>query len=133
MRTDWLYLADIVAAADSIARFIAGMEDDAAFYTDELRQSAILQKLIVIGEAASRLSREFCAARPEVEWADIVGFRNIAVKQGLCRRVGLRLFPQQQLGKCNARGIVLRKRFPGKVPAEDPLVPRDHGVHIRYG
>ena len=51
MRSDRLYLADILAAADSVARFIADMEDDAAFYTDDLRQSAVLQKLIVIGEA----------------------------------------------------------------------------------
>jgi uncharacterized protein with HEPN domain len=79
MRTDRLYLADIVAAADAIGRFIADLEDDAAFYTDELHQSAILQKLIVIGEAAARLSRELCAAHPEIEWADIVAFRNIAV------------------------------------------------------
>lgn len=79
MRPDRLYLADIVAASDAIGRFIADMDDDSDFFTDELRQSAILQKLIVIGEAASRLSQELCEAHPEVEWADIVGFRNIAV------------------------------------------------------
>lgn len=79
MRPDRLYLTDIVAAADSIARFITDLDDDTAFYTDELRQSAILQKLIVIGEAASRLSTKLCSAHSEVEWADIVGFRNIAV------------------------------------------------------
>jgi uncharacterized protein with HEPN domain len=79
MRHDRLYLGDIVAAADAIARFIADMDDDRDFFTDDLRQSAILQKLIVIGEAASRLSDDLRAAHPEVEWADIVGFRNIAV------------------------------------------------------
>ena len=79
MRHDRLYLGDIVGAADAIARFIADMDDDSDFFTDELRQSAILQKLIVIGEAASRVSDNLRAAHPEVEWADIVGFRNIAV------------------------------------------------------
>jgi uncharacterized protein with HEPN domain len=79
MRPDRLYLADIVAAADAIERFLSDAHDDSEFLTDELRQSAILQKLIVIGEAASRLSRELCAAHPEVMWADIIGFRNIAV------------------------------------------------------
>ena len=52
MRHDRLYLADIVAAADAIARFIADMDDNSDFFTDELRQSTILQKPIVIGEAA---------------------------------------------------------------------------------
>jgi uncharacterized protein with HEPN domain len=48
---------------------------------DELRQSGVLQKLIVIGEAAAHLSREFRDRHPEIEWADIVGFRNIAVHE----------------------------------------------------
>jgi uncharacterized protein len=64
--------------ADAIARFIADMDDDSDFFTDELRQSAILQKLIVSGEAASRVSDGLRACHSEVEWADIVGFRNIA-------------------------------------------------------
>ena len=46
---------------------------------DEVRQSAVMHQLIVIGEAASRLSREFREAHPQIAWADIVGFRNLAV------------------------------------------------------
>ena len=80
MRTEALYLDDIVDAADSIARFLNGLEKE-SFLGDELRQSAILQKLIVIGEAASRLSAEFRTRHTEIEWPDIVGLRNIAVHQ----------------------------------------------------
>ena len=78
MRREALYLRDIVDAADAAARFITGMSRD-TFVQDELRRSAVLQQLTVIGEAASRLSPEFKAAHPQVEWADIVAFRNIAV------------------------------------------------------
>lgn len=78
MRPDQLYLTDIVAAADATARFMAGTSRD-TFLTDELRQSAILQKLIVIGEAAARLSAGFRECHSGIEWADIAGFRNIAV------------------------------------------------------
>ena len=39
------------------------------------------KKLIVIGEAAARLPKEFIERHPEIEWADIVGFRNIAVHE----------------------------------------------------
>lgn len=42
-------------------------------------QSAALQKLSVIGEAAARLSSETCARTPQVPWKEIIGFRNIAV------------------------------------------------------
>ncbi len=39
----------------------------------------MLQKLIVIGEAAARLSQHFKDQHPEIEWRDIVAFRNILV------------------------------------------------------
>ena len=46
-----------------------------------MRQSAVLQKLLVIGEAAARLPADFRERHAEVEWADIVGFRNIVVHE----------------------------------------------------
>jgi uncharacterized protein with HEPN domain len=67
MRTEALYLDDIVDAADGIARFVHDIDYE-TFLGDDLYQSAILQKLIVIGEAASR-------------WPDIVGLRNIAIHE----------------------------------------------------
>ncbi|MFQ5610592.1 MAG: DUF86 domain-containing protein [Anaerolineae bacterium] len=78
MRPEKLYLTDIVEATEAIQRFIAGVERD-DFFQDELLQSAVLQKLIVIGEAVARLSQEFRERHPEIEWRDIVSFRNIAV------------------------------------------------------
>ncbi|MEW6406326.1 MAG: HepT-like ribonuclease domain-containing protein [Chloroflexota bacterium] len=80
MRPEKLYLTDIVDAADAIGRFVAGINCD-DFLRDELRLSAVLQKLIVIGEAAARLSPSFQASHPVVEWVDIVAFRNIAVHE----------------------------------------------------
>ena len=79
MRPDRLYLSDIVDASDAIGRFLLDLDGERAFPADELRQSAILQKLIVIGEAASRLSDELRTAYPDVEWPGIVAFRNIVV------------------------------------------------------
>ncbi|HQY93270.1 HepT-like ribonuclease domain-containing protein [Caldilinea sp.] len=79
MRSDRLYLEDIIAAADAIQRFIAEIVGESAFHDDELRQSAVLQKLIVIGEAATRLSPELRSQSSPIDWPDIVAFRNIAV------------------------------------------------------
>ena len=59
MRPELLYLADIIEAADAIERYRAALTAETEFYEDDLRQSAILQKLIVIGEAASHLSAAF--------------------------------------------------------------------------
>ena len=80
MRPEKLYLVDIAEAAEAIRRFCATLHED-EFLQDELRQSAVLQKLIVIGEAASHLPFDFRDRHPDIEWEDIVGFRNIAVHE----------------------------------------------------
>jgi uncharacterized protein with HEPN domain len=46
-----------------------------------MRQAAILQKPIVIGEAASRLPDEFRLKYDNIPWQDIVGFRNFAIHE----------------------------------------------------
>lgn len=78
MRHDELYLRDIIEAADAVAGFLVNVRED-QFSSNDLLRSATLQKLIMIGEAAARLSQQFKSRHAEVEWADIVAFRNIVV------------------------------------------------------
>jgi uncharacterized protein with HEPN domain len=90
MRREELYLADIAEAVDAIQRFIEGAQRESFFY-DELRQSAVLEKLIVIGEAAARLPAEFRERHSEIEWADcrIPQYRGARVFcGGLVHRLG---------------------------------------------
>jgi uncharacterized protein with HEPN domain len=53
--------------------------DEQRFVADELLQSAVLQKLTVIGAAAARVSPEVKAAHPGIEWRLAAGLRNIVV------------------------------------------------------
>ena len=78
MRREILYLQDIIEACNLLDTFLEGM-DASAFTASELHKAATLQKLAVIGEAAARLPHEFRENHPEVEWRDIIAFRNIAV------------------------------------------------------
>ena len=78
MRSDALYLADILDAIEAIERFVTGF-DEARFLADELVQSAVLQKLSIIGEAAAKVSDATRDRLPEIPWKEIIGFRNIAV------------------------------------------------------
>src|SRR5688572_19581828 len=79
MRRDYLYLNDIVEAADHIAAFIADA-DLQVFQQSEMMRSAVVYKLTIIGEAAARMSEELRKRHPEVPWPQIVGFRNILVR-----------------------------------------------------
>ena len=78
MRREELYLTDIIEAAVAIETFLRGVASQ-EFLASDLLQSAILQKLTIIGEAAARLPREFKEQHRHIPWSDIVGFRNIAV------------------------------------------------------
>ncbi len=78
MRRDRQFLVDILEAADSISTFLSDVERD-HFRGNELVRSAVLHKLMVIGEAAARTSSELRSRHAEIPWGDIVRFRNIVV------------------------------------------------------
>lgn len=78
MRREELYLKDMVEAAEAIHSFIYNVKKN-DFVNNDLIRSAVLQKLTIIGEAAARLPKDFRDHHSEVEWSDIVAFRNIAV------------------------------------------------------
>ena len=67
MSRDNASLLDISRAAELILSFVDGV-DRADFDTDVKTQSAVIHQLLVLGEAASRLSQEFRATRPDIPW-----------------------------------------------------------------
>jgi uncharacterized protein with HEPN domain len=78
MRHESLYLADILEATDHIAEFIDGVNFQ-DFQQSELLRSAIVQKLVIIGEAAARVSNDLWTLHPEVPWPQVIAFRNILI------------------------------------------------------
>lgn len=78
MRDERLYLDDIIRASDLIGSFLSGVSQEEWTDNEQLR-SAVTYQLIVIGEAAGRVSQDLRTRHPEVPWSDVVGFRNLAV------------------------------------------------------
>ena len=74
-RDDSAILLDIAHAAGQVAKFMRG-KDNSAFLDDELTQSAVLHQILVLGEAAKRLSSEFRSRHPGVPWSDMAGMRD---------------------------------------------------------
>jgi uncharacterized protein with HEPN domain len=70
--------ADILLAARSVQDFVAGMSKQ-QFLDDFKTQCAVLQQIIVLGEASKRLSPEFRAAHNQIPWEDIAGMRDRCV------------------------------------------------------
>lgn len=78
MLREELFLQDIIEAADAIKGFLVNVPQT-VFLQSDLIQSAVLQKLSIIGEASARISAELRNEHSEIPWKQIIGFRNIAV------------------------------------------------------
>jgi uncharacterized protein with HEPN domain len=77
-RSEQLYLTNIVEVVDANQHYVAERTFE-GFVEDDILRRAVLQRLIEIGEAASRLSAEFRVRHANIPWVDVIGFRNIAV------------------------------------------------------
>lgn len=66
---------DMVVAGRRIQDFIAGQECS-EFSADLKTQSAVIYQIMILGEAAKRVSKEFQARHPEIPWSDISRMRD---------------------------------------------------------
>jgi len=66
---------DMLNAAGAIRRFI-GDSDSSRFGANEQIRSAVAWQVIVLGEAARRVSREMRDATPEINWRLLLDQRN---------------------------------------------------------
>lgn len=78
MRTDEEYLRDILSACLAIQVFSAGLDRDDFAGIDSV-SSAVLWKLMIIGEAATRITDQLKSKYMDVEWSAMKGFRNLLV------------------------------------------------------
>ena len=62
-------------AIDRVLRFAPA--DRQAFESDEMRRDSIERNLITLGDAATRVTREFQDVHPEIPWRQIIGMRNV--------------------------------------------------------
>jgi len=72
-----VYLQDMLAAIERIAEY--GTRGRERFFRDSLLQDGIIRQLSIVGEAASKLTRETKARAPDIPWRSIVGMRNIII------------------------------------------------------
>jgi len=78
MKDDKLYLIHIMESINKIESYVVGL-DVSAFMQNTMAQDAVLRNLQVLAESTQRLSDDFKAKHPEIEWYKISGLRNILV------------------------------------------------------
>ena len=70
------HLWDMWQAACDIDDFVSGMSF-ADFAQDKRTRYAVERQLLVVGEAAGRVSEDLRRNHPEIPWGSIVGLRNV--------------------------------------------------------
>jgi uncharacterized protein with HEPN domain len=80
MRQDESSLVDIVQAMQRVLRFAQDLSRD-RLNEDEMRQSAILYQIMIVGEAVKRLSPEFRFQHSQVPWKQMAGMRDVLTHQ----------------------------------------------------
>ena len=77
MKSDRVYLEQILESIGKIRQFVSGM-DQVAFLNDQKTQSAVIMQFALIGELAKRISAP-TKQDIKVPWKEIAAFRNRAI------------------------------------------------------
>jgi len=75
MRSDDLYLVDLIEAAEGVERLLGDREFETFAREDTIR-SAVLWKLYIISEASTKLTARSRDRLENIAWDEIRGFRN---------------------------------------------------------
>lgn len=78
MRSQKLYLNDIVDSMEKILEYTEGIDYD-EFTNTSMIFDAVIRNFEVIGEAAKSISEEIKENYPDIPWGDMVGMRNILI------------------------------------------------------
>ena len=71
-----LFIEDIFKSIKNIEEFSKNLNKE-KFSRNNLRQSAIIRQLEIIGEAVKNIPNSFRGKYPKIAWKDIAGFRDI--------------------------------------------------------
>ncbi len=81
MKKDYrVYIDDILEAIEKITEYVAN-GDEVRFSKDTQQQDAVIRRLGIIGEAATRLPQDIRVLAPSVPWKSVVGLRNIVIHE----------------------------------------------------
>jgi len=77
MKSDDVYLKQILDAVIKIKLFVSGV-NSSQFLTDQKTQSAVIMQLALIGELSKKISIN-TQSQIDLPWKDIAGFRDRAI------------------------------------------------------
>jgi uncharacterized protein with HEPN domain len=102
---------DLLLAAGRVREFISG-QDFESFGSDLKTQAAVTFEILILGEAAKRLSPEFRARHTEIEWSGMMRMRDKLIHH-------YEVIDLAELWRTATHDV------PAMAAAVEPLAPRD--------
>ena len=78
MKDDNLYLGHINDAIEAIEQYL-GSASYEQFTADKMMVDAVVREMEIIGEATSKLSKDFRSRHHEIPFRDIIDMRNVLI------------------------------------------------------
>jgi uncharacterized protein with HEPN domain len=78
MWRDLAWVLDMLHATERAMEYAKGLPKN-RFFESSLHQDAIIRQLMIIGEAAKKVSSDMRQEHPEVPWKKIAGFRDVLI------------------------------------------------------
>ncbi len=79
MKNDLMYLEHIIESIGRIKSYVKVIKDEDGFLENEIICDAVVRRIEIIGEAASKISSSLKAKNKQVPWLDIVDTRNLLI------------------------------------------------------
>lgn len=71
-------LLDICQASERVGIYLHGIARE-AFFSENMRQDAVIRQMEIMGEAVTQISRDLRLAHPSIDWKRIAGLRNLLI------------------------------------------------------
>ncbi|MBI5620305.1 DUF86 domain-containing protein [Candidatus Gottesmanbacteria bacterium] len=75
-----VFVSDMLEAIELIEEYVSGVTE-VDFSRDKEKQDSVIRRLMIIGEAATRIPDDIRVFSPETQWRSIIGFRNVAIHE----------------------------------------------------
>ena len=79
MKDDLIYLIHIIESIDRIKTYVTNVKDEDEFLKDEEKCDAVVRRIEIIGEAASKISSALKSKNKQIPWRDIIDTRNLLI------------------------------------------------------
>lgn len=117
MKKDYtIYVDDMLEAIEKIAEYVAD-GDEVRFSRDSQQQDAVIRRLGIIGEAATKLPGEIREIAPRIPWKSVIALRNIIIHEyanvsmGKAWEVTQRDLPELKKELTILRGVMEKQRW----------------------